>query len=193
MTVDEGQLYSFGCNYYGQLGVDMESDEVLRPLLVNAFSGELVQQVSCGSSHVVVLMSSGSVFAWGCGEFGDDLIHFFSSWIIILWSTRSAGQQDAIFIRLIFVSYRSPWSRFWRWLSNTSTGELCVESNSIMADSIDRWSKNKSRLTVTVVSSRHWFVSAIIVRGQIWLRLFLRKGLLTIIILSAYAVNPQHK
>ncbi|XP_069807177.1 serine/threonine-protein kinase Nek9 isoform X2 [Dendropsophus ebraccatus] len=69
-TTDEGQLYSFGSDYYGCLGV-AQGSEVLEPVLVDFFLNEPVEQVSCGDSHVMVLTRrSKCVYAWGCGEYG---------------------------------------------------------------------------------------------------------------------------
>ncbi|XP_063804360.1 serine/threonine-protein kinase Nek9 isoform X3 [Pseudophryne corroboree] len=68
---DEGQLYSFGSDYYGCLGVGQSlGSEVLEPILVDFFLHEPVEQVSCGDSHVMVLTRSKSVYSWGCGEYG---------------------------------------------------------------------------------------------------------------------------
>ncbi|KAM8920782.1 serine/threonine-protein kinase Nek9 isoform 5-T5 [Pelodytes ibericus] len=68
---DEGQLYSFGSDYYGCLGVNQAAgSEVLEPLWVDFFLNEPVEQVSCGDSHVMALTRSKCVYAWGCGEYG---------------------------------------------------------------------------------------------------------------------------
>ncbi|XP_069592361.1 serine/threonine-protein kinase Nek9 isoform X1 [Ranitomeya imitator] len=68
---DEGQLYSFGSDYYGCLGVDQSlGSEVLEPVLVDFFLHEPIEQVSCGDSHVMVLTRSKCVYSWGCGEYG---------------------------------------------------------------------------------------------------------------------------
>ncbi|XP_012823574.1 serine/threonine-protein kinase Nek9 isoform X2 [Xenopus tropicalis] len=68
---DEGQLYSFGSDYYGCLGVNQSAGaEVLEPLLVDFFLNEPVEQVSCGDSHIIALTRSKCVYSWGCGEYG---------------------------------------------------------------------------------------------------------------------------
>ncbi|XP_053330971.1 serine/threonine-protein kinase Nek9 [Spea bombifrons] len=70
-VTDEGQLYSFGSDYYGCLGVNQTAGaEVLEPVLVDFFLNEPVEQVSCGDSHVMALTRSKSVYSWGCGEYG---------------------------------------------------------------------------------------------------------------------------
>ena len=68
---DEDQLYMFGSDYYGCIGVEGEMGvEVLEPVLLDFFEERPVRQVSCGDNHVVVLTQSGEVYSWGCGEYG---------------------------------------------------------------------------------------------------------------------------
>lgn len=68
---DEGQLYAFGSDYYGCMGVDKVSGpEVLEPMQLNFFLSNPVEQVSCGDNHVVVLTRNKEVYSWGCGEYG---------------------------------------------------------------------------------------------------------------------------
>ncbi|KAM9294341.1 serine/threonine-protein kinase Nek9 [Gastrophryne carolinensis] len=68
---DEGQVHSFGSDYYGCLGVGQAyGSEVLEPVLVDYFLNEPVEQVSCGDSHVMALTRNKMVYSWGCGEYG---------------------------------------------------------------------------------------------------------------------------
>ncbi|XP_022111310.1 serine/threonine-protein kinase Nek9-like, partial [Acanthaster planci] len=70
-VTDDGELYTFGSDYYGCLGCDnAEGDEVTEPILVELFSSKPVEQVSCGESHIVALTKDKEVYSWGCGEFG---------------------------------------------------------------------------------------------------------------------------
>ncbi|XP_034433089.1 serine/threonine-protein kinase Nek9 isoform X1 [Hippoglossus hippoglossus] len=70
-VTDEDQLYMFGSDYYGCIGVEGEMGiEVLEPVLLEFFEERPVRQVSCGDNHVVVLTQSGEVYSWGCGEYG---------------------------------------------------------------------------------------------------------------------------
>uniref|UniRef100_K7GHN7 non-specific serine/threonine protein kinase n=1 Tax=Pelodiscus sinensis TaxID=13735 RepID=K7GHN7_PELSI len=67
---DEGQVYAFGSDYYGCMGVDKAfGSEVLDPLHLDFFLGNPVEQVSCGDNHVVVLTRNREVYSWGCGEY----------------------------------------------------------------------------------------------------------------------------
>lgn len=68
---DEDQMYMFGSDYYGCIGVDNELGvEVLEPVLLDIFEERPVKQVCCGDNHVVVLTQDRAVFSWGCGEHG---------------------------------------------------------------------------------------------------------------------------
>lgn len=67
---DEGQVYTFGSNFYGCLGNEDCDEEVTSPLRIETFLKMPVQEVSCGESHVVALTKEGNVYTWGCGEFG---------------------------------------------------------------------------------------------------------------------------
>lgn len=68
---DEDQMYMFGSDYYGCIGVEGEHGmEILEPVLLEFFEERPVRQVSCGDNHVVVLTHSGEIYSWGCGEYG---------------------------------------------------------------------------------------------------------------------------
>ncbi|XP_015720574.1 serine/threonine-protein kinase Nek9 isoform X2 [Coturnix japonica] len=68
---DEGQLYAFGSDYYGCIGIDKAyGSEVLEPLQLDFFLTNPVEQVSCGDNHVAVLTRNREVYTWGCGEYG---------------------------------------------------------------------------------------------------------------------------
>ncbi|KAJ3613034.1 hypothetical protein NHX12_019290 [Muraenolepis orangiensis] len=70
-VTDEDQMYTFGSDYYGCLGVESElGPSVLEPVLLEFFTERPVRQVSCGDNHVVVLTQDGDIFSWGCGEQG---------------------------------------------------------------------------------------------------------------------------
>ncbi|XP_030659312.1 serine/threonine-protein kinase Nek9 isoform X3 [Nomascus leucogenys] len=81
-VTDEGQLYAFGSDYYGCMGVDkVAGPEVLEPMQLNFFLSNPVEQVSCGDNHVVVLTRNKEVYSWGCGEYGRGSlvsVHFFT-------------------------------------------------------------------------------------------------------------------
>ncbi|KAM7155115.1 serine/threonine-protein kinase Nek9 isoform 2-T2 [Molossus nigricans] len=70
-VTDEGQLYAFGSDYYGCMGMDkVAGPEVLEPMQLKFFLNNPVEQVSCGNNHVMVLTRNKEVYSWGCGEYG---------------------------------------------------------------------------------------------------------------------------
>uniref|UniRef100_A0A3Q1CXA1 non-specific serine/threonine protein kinase n=1 Tax=Amphiprion ocellaris TaxID=80972 RepID=A0A3Q1CXA1_AMPOC len=68
-VTDEDQMYMFGSDYYGCIGVEGEMGmEILEPVLLEFFEERHVRQVSCGDNHVVVLTQNGDIYSWGCGD-----------------------------------------------------------------------------------------------------------------------------
>uniref|UniRef100_A0A3P9IZ44 non-specific serine/threonine protein kinase n=1 Tax=Oryzias latipes TaxID=8090 RepID=A0A3P9IZ44_ORYLA len=70
-VTDEDQMYMFGSDYDGCIGVEGQlGSQVLEPVLLEFFEGRPVQLVSCGDNHVVVLTRDKDIYSWGCGEYG---------------------------------------------------------------------------------------------------------------------------
>lgn len=72
---DDGQVWAWGRNDDGQLGVAAGSgrDRVERnavPQRVKALTGTRVVAVACGRTHSVALDSAGQVYSWGSGDDG---------------------------------------------------------------------------------------------------------------------------
>uniref|UniRef100_A0A6B2EBR4 Putative hect e3 ubiquitin ligase n=1 Tax=Phlebotomus kandelakii TaxID=1109342 RepID=A0A6B2EBR4_9DIPT len=77
---NSGEIYAWGANNFGQLGIGPGADKVSKPVLVEALSGIPIAFICCGSNHSFALSTSGAVFAWGknhCGQLGlnDDCHH----------------------------------------------------------------------------------------------------------------------
>ncbi|KAM4049423.1 putative E3 ubiquitin-protein ligase HERC3 [Anomaloglossus baeobatrachus] len=66
--LEDGRVYSCGCNGAGQLGHDHED---ITPGYVNALANEHVTHVACGQAHCVALTSQGQLFSWGAGSEGQ--------------------------------------------------------------------------------------------------------------------------
>ncbi|XP_065359238.1 probable E3 ubiquitin-protein ligase HERC4 isoform X2 [Calliphora vicina] len=70
-----GELYAWGSNIYGQLGVASTSDLVHSnvPRLITSLQGIPIAFIICGGNHSFVISKSGAVFGWGrnnCGQLG---------------------------------------------------------------------------------------------------------------------------
>ncbi|KAL9677789.1 hypothetical protein QQ045_015625 [Rhodiola kirilowii] len=72
---DDGDVYSFGGNQFGQLGTGVDQAEVL-PRLLDASSLENIHAtgVSCGARHSAVITDEDEVFCWGWNKYGQVLI-----------------------------------------------------------------------------------------------------------------------
>ena len=73
MLTEYGELYGCGENDTGQLGVGNYTEQ-RRPTLISggvAFAGDDVVMSSAGHSHVACVSTSGSVYTWGSGMFGQ--------------------------------------------------------------------------------------------------------------------------
>ena len=68
-----GELWMWGANEFGQLGVgDLENRNTpTQVVFENLEKGENILQVQCGGQHTAVLTSHGRLFAFGCGEYGQ--------------------------------------------------------------------------------------------------------------------------
>uniref|UniRef100_A0A7S1PI24 Protein kinase domain-containing protein n=1 Tax=Percolomonas cosmopolitus TaxID=63605 RepID=A0A7S1PI24_9EUKA len=75
----EGFAYTFGSNYFGQLGIrhnvdSFDGDLVFFPVAVNTsgvLQGKHLTQISAGDYHNLVLSSEGQVFSFGFGSLGQ--------------------------------------------------------------------------------------------------------------------------
>jgi len=66
---DRGILMTFGSGTHGSLGHGNYND-VVQAKIVEALIGFEVEQVSCGSAHVMVVTADRELFAWGRGDNG---------------------------------------------------------------------------------------------------------------------------
>lgn len=69
---DMGQLYTWGCNTSGQLGLGHYNDVVV-PTLVVAWgeSASSINIVNCGATSSAVVDDNGTTYTWGSGEHGQ--------------------------------------------------------------------------------------------------------------------------
>ncbi|XP_055679804.1 probable E3 ubiquitin-protein ligase HERC4 isoform X2 [Lutzomyia longipalpis] len=68
---NSGEIYAWGMNNYGQLGIGQGPEKVSKPMLVEALSGIPIAFICCGAHHSFALSTSGAIFAWGKNNFGQ--------------------------------------------------------------------------------------------------------------------------
>uniref|UniRef100_A0A8C5PVV1 HECT and RLD domain containing E3 ubiquitin protein ligase 4 n=1 Tax=Leptobrachium leishanense TaxID=445787 RepID=A0A8C5PVV1_9ANUR len=67
-VLDDGTVYSCGCNDLGQLGHDRGRK---KPEQVGALDAQNIVAVSCGEAHTLALNDKGQVFSWGLATDGQ--------------------------------------------------------------------------------------------------------------------------
>ncbi|NWY31703.1 HERC4 ligase, partial [Pheucticus melanocephalus] len=67
-VLDDGTVYTCGCNDLGQLGHDKARK---RPEHVGALDAQNIVAVSCGEAHTLALNDKGQVYAWGLATDGQ--------------------------------------------------------------------------------------------------------------------------
>ncbi|CAG2101689.1 unnamed protein product [Medioppia subpectinata] len=76
----EHQMYSWGHNYWSELGREGapgEHNVYLKPELIAYFADKTIRSVVCGAHHSLALDSDGYVYGWGddsCGQIGRGLV-----------------------------------------------------------------------------------------------------------------------
>ncbi|XP_011152046.1 probable E3 ubiquitin-protein ligase HERC4 isoform X1 [Harpegnathos saltator] len=68
---NNGELYAWGSNSDGQLGLGSDTKMELKPKLVHSLAAVPIAFVACGGYHTIVISKSGAVFAWGRNTFGQ--------------------------------------------------------------------------------------------------------------------------
>ncbi|XP_011296686.1 probable E3 ubiquitin-protein ligase HERC4 isoform X3 [Fopius arisanus] len=68
---NNGELYSWGSNTEGQLGLGLESQAQHKPRLISSLAGVPIAFIACGGYHSVVVSKSGAIYVWGRNTFGQ--------------------------------------------------------------------------------------------------------------------------
>lgn len=68
---ESGQVYGWGSNEFGQLGIGRRGDVYMTCTLLTSLSGLVIRAISSGDRHSAALTSLGLVFTWGCGTDGQ--------------------------------------------------------------------------------------------------------------------------
>ncbi|XP_066590462.1 probable E3 ubiquitin-protein ligase HERC4 [Prorops nasuta] len=68
---NNGELYAWGSNSEGQLGLGGSNKKELKPKLVYSLAAVPIAFIACGGYHSIVVTKSGAVFGWGKNNFGQ--------------------------------------------------------------------------------------------------------------------------
>lgn len=61
-----GDIYVWGSNYYGQLGLGKDALQLEpRPKIIQSLMGIPIAFTACGGNHTFAVSKSGAVFGWG--------------------------------------------------------------------------------------------------------------------------------
>lgn len=71
VLTNSGELYGFGSNIHGQLGLGFDSEKVTKPTLIKSLLGIPTAYISSGGNHSFVLTKSGAVYGFGKNLFGQ--------------------------------------------------------------------------------------------------------------------------
>ncbi|KAK5650940.1 hypothetical protein RI129_001969 [Pyrocoelia pectoralis] len=66
-----GDIYAWGANDHGQLGIGTTTPSEPSPSIVSALAGIPIAQIACGSNHTFAVSKSGAVFGWGKNSRGQ--------------------------------------------------------------------------------------------------------------------------
>ncbi|XP_010146138.1 PREDICTED: probable E3 ubiquitin-protein ligase HERC3, partial [Eurypyga helias] len=66
-----GELFTWGQNAHGQLGVRSQTTPIPQPQLVERLKGIPLAQIAAGGAHSIVVSLSGAVYSWGKNNFGQ--------------------------------------------------------------------------------------------------------------------------
>ena len=76
---NDDNVFSFGYNTYGLLGLGDTTNRMTAPVLNTTLSGKQVRDICIGYAHYVVRTKSGQCFAWGGNKYGQLGIGTFSN------------------------------------------------------------------------------------------------------------------
>lgn len=120
LAIDEsGQVWGWGSNAAGQLGVGTSTNSTV-PVLVEGFDGVSIEKVSTGIAHTLALDVNGQIWAWGnnsSGRLGD------GTETDRLLPVQIAGPQNIVFNDIAAGVFHSialdTNGQAWAWGSNT--------------------------------------------------------------------------
>lgn len=129
----DGNVYAWGNNAYGQLGINLDTASLSIPTVVAGLQGKHIVAVSAGKHFSLALSEDGSVYSFGRNhklQLGYELEEEFSS-----APTRIEGELDGVNIKQITAGITSAVAinadgQLYTW-GNTANGLLGVAGNAI--------------------------------------------------------------
>lgn len=70
-VTEDGKVYGWGSNEFGQLGCGKKHDTILRPGIIEGLQGLKIIFISSGDRHSAAITNTGAVYTWGCGTDGQ--------------------------------------------------------------------------------------------------------------------------
>lgn len=70
-VTEDGKVYGWGSNEFGQLGCGKKHDTILRPCIIEGLQGLKIIYISSGDRHSAAITNTGAVYTWGCGTDGQ--------------------------------------------------------------------------------------------------------------------------
>lgn len=67
---ESGNVWSWGCNQRGQLGLGKEIEQSAEPKPIASLVGNKIVRIAAGAEHSLAVSESGEVYSWGCGSDG---------------------------------------------------------------------------------------------------------------------------
>ncbi|XP_058798265.1 probable E3 ubiquitin-protein ligase HERC4 [Phymastichus coffea] len=68
---NNGELYTWGSNSDGQLGLGQDIKMETKPKLISSLFGIPIAFIACGGYHSIIVTKSGAVYGWGKNTFGQ--------------------------------------------------------------------------------------------------------------------------
>jgi len=67
---EDGELYSWGYNGNGQLGLGNSSNQQ-NPARIIGLGSKFIKKIACGMAHVLALSDAGTLYTWGANSYGQ--------------------------------------------------------------------------------------------------------------------------
>jgi len=71
ISKSNGDVYTWGYNLFGQLGIGNNESSSIIPVEVELLHGKIITQVAMGGGHTIALDASGVVYTWGYNRYGE--------------------------------------------------------------------------------------------------------------------------